>query len=117
MFLAEKAHEALYKYHHGKEFFKTDVATAARAIESAGISFVKLYSKPDIGTRFTDIKSRGWIDDYPVHRDTLKQRIAILIDECPAEIFKNPNAGLVMYKNYTFAYTPDISKHQSTDVY
>lgn len=48
MFKAEReAHHNLKEYHYGKEFFKTDVATAIVAIESIDIPFTKLYSKPD----------------------------------------------------------------------
>ncbi|MGR3174860.1 MAG: GIY-YIG nuclease family protein [Candidatus Scalindua sp.] len=48
MFQAEKkAHKALSEYHYNKEFYKIDVATAIYYIENIGLSFTKLYSKPE----------------------------------------------------------------------
>ncbi|KJU85366.1 putative helicase [Candidatus Magnetobacterium bavaricum] len=38
----KRAHQALGKYHYGKEFFKVDVATAVKAIEGGDIPFVRL---------------------------------------------------------------------------
>ena len=43
----KRAHSKLSNYHHGKEFFKVDVPTAINAIESTGIAFQKLFSKPE----------------------------------------------------------------------
>lgn len=42
-----KAHRALSDYHHGKEFFKTDTATAIHKIENLNLKFTKLFSKRD----------------------------------------------------------------------
>ena len=42
-----EAHISLNKYHHGKEFFKTDVATAVYHIENTGVPFTRLHCKPD----------------------------------------------------------------------
>ncbi len=48
MIEAEKrAHKALVEYHYAKEHFETDVGTAIYNIENTGISFKKLYSKPE----------------------------------------------------------------------
>ena len=56
--LAESiAHDKLEQYHHAKEYFKTDIATAIIAIESINISFKKLYSKPDDDAKIVRVKA------------------------------------------------------------
>ena len=58
MALAESiAHDKLEQYHHAKEYFKTDIATAIIAIESINISFKKLYSKPDDDAKIVRVKA------------------------------------------------------------
>ena len=48
MWEAEKlAHKTLWDYHHGKEFFKIDVAAAIYKIENLGIKYTRLFSKPE----------------------------------------------------------------------
>ncbi len=50
------AHGKLKNFHHGKEFFKTDVATVINAIESINIPFKKLYSKPEDDAKASKIR-------------------------------------------------------------
>jgi hypothetical protein len=55
---AEKqAHIKLSKYHYGKEFFKTDVATAIAAIESLSVPFKKIYSKREDDRKAAQIRA------------------------------------------------------------
>jgi len=56
IFAEQQAHRKLQQFHHGKEFFKTDVATAICAIESINIPFTKLYSKPEDDTKAAKIR-------------------------------------------------------------
>ena len=59
MFKAERlAHQNLSSFRHGKEFFRTDVGTAIHAIESTGIPFKRLFSKPEDERRAAEVKAQ-----------------------------------------------------------
>jgi hypothetical protein len=59
----KRAHNTLSQFHHAKEFFDTDVPTAIHAIESVGISFQKLFSKPEDDARAEEIIRRRQVEE------------------------------------------------------
>ena len=59
----KRAHNNLNAFHHGKEFFDTDVATAIRVIENTGITFQKLFSKPEDDVKAEELKKKHAIEE------------------------------------------------------
>jgi len=75
---AEKlAHNKLYQYHHGKEFFKIDVVIAIQIIESLGLSFTKLHSKPEDDQKVRDLHYRESLKRREEERIAEKKTIEI----------------------------------------
>ncbi len=71
---AEKeAHKKLQSYHHSKEWFKTDVATAIAAIESIDMHFNKLYSKPDDDKKAAQIKAATEAEKKRIEEEKKRQ--------------------------------------------
>lgn len=52
----KKAHQSLRQYHHGKEFFKTDIANAIAAIEGTGLDFKRIFSKIEHDKKLEEIQ-------------------------------------------------------------
>ena len=70
-------------------------------------------STPVYDKKVADTQDKvGLTDEHPIDRQMLRKRILDLIDNCPAEVFKNQSAGIVMFKDYTVAYVNDIYNHQ-----
>ena len=71
---AEKiAHVLLSDYHHGKEFFDTSVPTAIHAIESTGIPFRKLFSKPEDDAKAEEHKKKLQVAEKVKQKEEARQ--------------------------------------------
>jgi hypothetical protein len=67
----KRAHNRLSAFHHGKEFFDIDVPTAIHAIEGTGISFQKLFSKPEDDEKAEELKKKHEFEQR--HRERIKK--------------------------------------------
>lgn len=71
--------------------------------ENAPLEFKKFAMKAKITENEKNIKENYKAGKMPERYD-LESKIATLIDNCTSEMFNDPNACIVMYKNYEFAW-------------
>lgn len=77
----KKAHNRLSSFHHGKEFFDTDVPTAIHAIENTGIAFQKLFSKPEDDARAEELNKKHAIEEKTRREEAQRNRESIKKEE------------------------------------
>jgi hypothetical protein len=112
--IEQKLHKALSAQREGKEWFHCSVSDAIAVIKN-NIVVSKIIYENSHGLR--EIKPEKTETNHPMpHRDTLKIRMEGPLERCPAEVFKKDNAGIVMFKDYTFAYVDDIYNHDLKNV-
>ncbi len=102
------AHQGLQQYHHGKEFFETNVAQAIQAIESLTISYTRLFSKADNDEKVRMLQDKLNLEKKKENERVLlnefasqKEQLKKLIKEYPKsdDIFTNYSTNKIV-ENY-----------------
>lgn len=93
------AHQKMQRYHHGKEFFQAPPEKAIQAIERLGISFSKIFSKPDNDRKVRELEEKRLLQQREEEKKVLLDKFYLQKKELDKllEAFPVKNGPFINY--------------------